>query len=481
LIFRVWEVPSSAVVSYDNPNLTGGAVTTNRLGAGTGSFVAGEVCEDGHVDNLALTQNNYTEILYSLKIVAADFVHGDTLRFRILRNGVTTGVTYSQTPTINIIRRAANVAATISSSWGTWTGAADGSVTTPTANIVASISTNWSGEVLHAWFGADPADTFSQPPYELGTKFTVSTPTSCVGIRIRNPGTTWAGAADGRYARLWDGVTQAQLKTLNIVETMPSGWSEYLWDAPVALEAAHEYIVSHNVSTEGMCATTHLLDTSVTSGPVTLIMGQFDNNPGVFPATVYQNSFYGVDVLYGGTGRGWTATAAGTVSGPAITDHPGTIASAWGTWTATAAGTVVAEVITGTITTTWGTWTATAAGTVVAEVITGTVTTAWGTWTATSIAIRLAYAGISTLWGTWTGSAAGSVGTPAGWSIPPNVLATTTGPSTITVTWDDVPAATGYDVERNGTVIVYNHPDSPYNDSGLNSDTLYSYRVRAVG
>jgi hypothetical protein len=94
----------TTVQGYDNPNLTGGAVTTNRMGAGTGSFVAGKISETGDVPNLGWTANNYTELVFSLKLLAANFIAGDTLRFRVLRNGATTGLTYTQTPTINIVK-----------------------------------------------------------------------------------------------------------------------------------------------------------------------------------------------------------------------------------------------------------------------------------------------------------------------------------------------------------------------------------------
>ena len=93
----------NTVAPYDDPNLTGGAATTNRLGAGTGSFVAGKVSETGLVTDLGWTGNNYTELLYSLTFIKADLANGDTIRFRVLRNGVTTGMTFTQTPTVNLI------------------------------------------------------------------------------------------------------------------------------------------------------------------------------------------------------------------------------------------------------------------------------------------------------------------------------------------------------------------------------------------
>ena len=58
--------------------------------------------EDGVANDVGWTANNYTELLYSLQLKAANLAANDTLRFRVLRNGVTTGMTYSVTPTINI-------------------------------------------------------------------------------------------------------------------------------------------------------------------------------------------------------------------------------------------------------------------------------------------------------------------------------------------------------------------------------------------
>ena len=97
-------VGTGAVIGYNDPNLTDAAATTNRLGAGTGSFVAGKVSEDGLADNVGWTANNYTELLFSCQFVKAQLISGDTIRFRVLRNGATTGMTYTQTPLVNIIQ-----------------------------------------------------------------------------------------------------------------------------------------------------------------------------------------------------------------------------------------------------------------------------------------------------------------------------------------------------------------------------------------
>lgn len=93
---------SNIVFGFNSGSLTDGNATTNRLGSGTGSFVAGKISEDGLVDNTQITASNYTELLYSLTIDSDSVEDDDTLDFRILRNGATTGMTYTVTPRITI-------------------------------------------------------------------------------------------------------------------------------------------------------------------------------------------------------------------------------------------------------------------------------------------------------------------------------------------------------------------------------------------
>jgi hypothetical protein len=89
------------VVPYASPSLTDGGATTNRLGAGTGSFVAGEVSETGLVTDHQLTASNYTEHLYSLTVVSSAVADTDTLDFRVLRNGAVLN-SYAVTPRITV-------------------------------------------------------------------------------------------------------------------------------------------------------------------------------------------------------------------------------------------------------------------------------------------------------------------------------------------------------------------------------------------
>ena len=147
LLFMVYtDAPAD---SYDSASLTDAAATTNRLGSGTGSFVAGEISETGVVTDFLLTANNYTEFLYSLTLKSADLAHGDTLRFRVLRNGATTGITYTQTPTINVTM-ATNSSARFDGSGERYTGPSIGVQSAYTMCCWVMVPTIPSGGILQS-------------------------------------------------------------------------------------------------------------------------------------------------------------------------------------------------------------------------------------------------------------------------------------------------------------------------------------------
>lgn len=91
---------STCIRARSSTTLTDQGATTNKLGAGSGSFVAGLVTEDGTADNKQLTALNFTEFLHSLEIVGADVVAGDVFTFRMTVNGST--MTESVTPQLTI-------------------------------------------------------------------------------------------------------------------------------------------------------------------------------------------------------------------------------------------------------------------------------------------------------------------------------------------------------------------------------------------
>jgi len=91
---------SSNVKAFDSANLMDSGGTTNRLTGGTGAYNPGKISEDGLLDDLFLLASRHTEFLYAIQTIDADLAATDTLDFRVLYNGATTGVTYSVTPRI---------------------------------------------------------------------------------------------------------------------------------------------------------------------------------------------------------------------------------------------------------------------------------------------------------------------------------------------------------------------------------------------
>jgi hypothetical protein len=79
-----------------------------------------------------------------------------------------------------------------------------------------------------------------------------------------------------------------------------------------------------------------------------------------------------------------------------------------------------------------------------------------------------------------TVAARAAVGLPSLWGPPLGVTATPVSASRIDLEWLPVATATGYDVERDGSVIAINVAATSYVDTGLATASTHSYRVRAV-
>jgi hypothetical protein len=154
-LFRVYT--NGDVAGYNDPSLTDGAATTNRLGAGTGSFVAGKISETGDIPNFGWSASNYTELLYSVQIAKPSFVNGDAIRFRVVRNGATTGMTFTQTPLINAVVTVQTRQATITTTFD-FTGTVTATVP---QNITATVATTFSVSAT--------ASALVYPPFEYQT------------------------------------------------------------------------------------------------------------------------------------------------------------------------------------------------------------------------------------------------------------------------------------------------------------------------
>lgn len=86
--------------------------------------------------------------------------------------------------------------------------------------------------------------------------------------------------------------------------------------------------------------------------------------------------------------------------------------------------------------------------------------------------------GVSAISGLGGLTVSGDVTSPFG--APTGLMATPNGAHEIDLEWNAVDGADGYDIERDGSIIVSSHPAITYDDTGLDPVTLYTYRVRAV-
>jgi hypothetical protein len=84
-------------------SLSGGEATSNQLGAGTGTFRAGEVSSSSVVDYLFTGTGGYTELFYGMQLLSAALIAGDALDFRVRKN-TTVLSAYTKTPRLNILR-----------------------------------------------------------------------------------------------------------------------------------------------------------------------------------------------------------------------------------------------------------------------------------------------------------------------------------------------------------------------------------------
>jgi hypothetical protein len=63
---------------------------------------------------------------------------------------------------------------------------------------------------------------------------------------------------------------------------------------------------------------------------------------------------------------------------------------------------------------------------------------------------------------------------------PTGLTATPVSASQINLSWSAAAGATGYDIERDGSVIVSGRVGTTFSDTGLTAATTYTYRVRSV-
>lgn len=207
--------------------------------------------------------------------------------------------------------------------------------------------------MTNGWDGADPTlqDDGPTTDYELSTRYTANADITITAIRV------WSGNSvelAGRNARLWS-TGGANLRTVDIDDTLPNGWTEYTLASPYDLANGGSVDVSYStLRYYGALSGDYPNDSS--DDNVTAIQGAFITTPGIFPDNVTA-SFYGIDIVYSLSGDNQPPELGGialtkndlTVTGlVTVTDEvPSTVTLNWnwgdGTSTNTAGGVLTAQ------------------------------------------------------------------------------------------------------------------------------------------
>lgn len=182
----------------------------------------------------------------------------------------------------------------------------------------------------HVWTGSTPTEVADAASYELGTVLAALDDITVDGLRIFS--TTGAKTLASRSGHLW-GMDGTLLATVSLPATLPTGWSEHPFTAPVDVDAGGFAVASYesggNYSTVSNAFSSGpvVSQDGVVAFPATVAVnkgnGRFIASPGTFPTSTFTGTFYSADVLY--TDKGFTATP------PAAVFHANTelTATAW--------------------------------------------------------------------------------------------------------------------------------------------------------
>lgn len=174
------------------------------------------------------------------------------------------------------------------------------------------------------WSGPDPiAQLDGATQYELGAKYHVNSDVTIGSIRVWSPPSSHSYTA--RKARVRNAGQTSVLATATLDDVLPSGWTTYSLDSPVAATAGTDVWVTYDVQdTYGVVAPAGFPRDSV-DGLVTATGGAFATNPPAAPTNATAN-FYGIDLVYsagiGGNQRpvaGVTASAVGLAASAVVT------------------------------------------------------------------------------------------------------------------------------------------------------------------
>jgi hypothetical protein len=149
-----------------------------------------------------------------------------------------------------------------------------------------------------AYTGLDVRDGRPAPgpwSYELGTKISVSAPTSLTAIRFYKD----AGETGTHTGTLWT-ATGTQIAQVTFTGETASGWQQQALATPVTLTPGVTYVVSVGFNAR-FVTTVGGFNSQMTSGPLSSVAdganGVFGGSAGVFPTGSWNNSNYFVDAV----------------------------------------------------------------------------------------------------------------------------------------------------------------------------------------
>ena len=171
------------------------------------------------------TALNILPAAVTLPVAATQQLTGEVLWDNISPTDETAFTTWaSSTPSVATVSAGGVVTAVALGSTtitGTYTHPVDEFVDTCPVTVAAT---------AHAWTGTTPTAVTDGGSYEIGSWFTVTEPTTLIGVRIWNPGLVAPGGGQPRAARLWthngSGGSVSTQRTITLPTVMPVGWSE---------------------------------------------------------------------------------------------------------------------------------------------------------------------------------------------------------------------------------------------------------------
>jgi hypothetical protein len=154
------------------------------------------------------------------------------------------------------------------------------------------------------WGGADPTVQADPDDYELGTEYLAVADVTLTKVRVWTDGTEEGYTP--RLGRIWS-TAGALLGTATMPSTLPSGWSSYDLDVPIARAAGTRWIVSYSTGgrygniSGALAGNVNSADGNVralSSATATNGNGVFNATPTSFPTSTFGSTFYGIDVEY---------------------------------------------------------------------------------------------------------------------------------------------------------------------------------------